>query len=278
MISIVLPVFNGEKYLKESIESILNQTYTNFELVIVNDCSTDNSINIINYYKDKDCRIKVINNITNQKLPASLNIGFSYCQGKYFTWTSDDNIFNNNALEILRRSLIDNNADLVFSRCSVINSCGQEIGKTALCKNLDDIYINNIVLACFLYKREVHEQLNGYDTNKFLVEDYDFWLRAYEKFKFYYEREILYKIRFHAGNLGSSNWELVKLKKIELLKNNINSLQNTDLIDSINTEISNCYFYIFFHYLIRIKSPLKKIKIFIYFLFVFFKSLFIIKR
>ena len=75
-ISIVLPTYNGEKYLKQSIESILGQTYTDWELIVVNDCSTDSTQEIIDFYRKKDTRIRTIFNYTNQKLPESLNIGF----------------------------------------------------------------------------------------------------------------------------------------------------------------------------------------------------------
>ncbi len=66
-ISIVLPTYNGEKYLKQSIESILGQTYTDWELIVVNDCSTDSTQEIIDFYRKKDTRIRTIFNYTNQK-------------------------------------------------------------------------------------------------------------------------------------------------------------------------------------------------------------------
>ena len=242
MVSIVLPVYNGGKYLKEAIDIILSQTYRNIELVVVNDCSTDKSLCIIKEYMEKDDRVKLVNNETNQKLPKSLNIGFEHCRGDYYTWTSDDNIMKPNAINRMLEVMKKEDADLVFSRCETINAEGKKIGESELYKNLDEIYYNNIVLASFLYKKEVHEKLHGYDTTKFLVEDYDFWLRAYQKFKFVYIPEILYKIRFHGKNLGVKHLEEVKLKKIELLKENIRYVNDQQILDGIYREISNCYF------------------------------------
>lgn len=92
-VSIVLPTFNGSKYIKQSVESVLSQTFTDFELIIVNDCSTDDTLSICNELKELDSRITIISNETNKKLPASLNIGFRRAVGEYFTWTSDDNLF-----------------------------------------------------------------------------------------------------------------------------------------------------------------------------------------
>ncbi len=242
MISVVLPVYNGEKYLRYSIESVLNQTYKDIELVIVNDCSTDNTVSIIEEYMKVDSRVKLINNTSNQKLPKSLNIGFSNCSGDYFTWTSDDNIMLANALEVLLDNLKEKDVDLVFSRCETIDEDGKVLGKTELYKDLNEIYYNNIVLASFLYKREVHEKLCGYDVNKFLVEDYDFWLRAYSMFKFAFVPDVLYEIRFHNDKLGVKRLEDVKLGKIQLLKNNLMNVNDVELKDFINKEISQCYF------------------------------------
>ena len=84
-ISIVLPTFNGERYLKSSIHSILSQTFPDWELIIVDDCSTDGTADIIKRYAQSDSRIRVIRNEKNQKLPGSLNIGFSVAKGEYLT-------------------------------------------------------------------------------------------------------------------------------------------------------------------------------------------------
>ena len=121
MISIVLPVYNGERYLADSINSILNQTYKDFELIIVNDCSTDSSLEIIEEFARTDPRIIIINNEQNQKLPRSLNIGFSHCRGEYYTWTSDDNLMLPDFCEAMITKLHNSNADLVFSRCGIID-------------------------------------------------------------------------------------------------------------------------------------------------------------
>ena len=76
MVSVIMPVYNGEKYLKQSIESVIQQTYKDWELIIVNDCSTDNSRNIMQSYADTDSRIRIVDNGSNLKLPRSLNAGF----------------------------------------------------------------------------------------------------------------------------------------------------------------------------------------------------------
>lgn len=98
-VSIVLPTYNGDKWLKESIDSVINQSFCDWELIIVDDCSTDDTLSIANKYSSMDKRIHVIHNEVNKKLPASLNIGFRRAEGKYLTWTSDDNMYVSDALE-----------------------------------------------------------------------------------------------------------------------------------------------------------------------------------
>ena len=70
MISVIMPVYNGEKYLRQSIESVIQQTYKDWELIIVNDCSTDNSRDIMQSYADADSRIRIVDNSSNLKLPS----------------------------------------------------------------------------------------------------------------------------------------------------------------------------------------------------------------
>jgi glycosyltransferase involved in cell wall biosynthesis len=83
MISVIMPVYNGEKYLRQSIESVIQQTYKDWELIIVNDCSIDNSRNIMQSYADTDSRIRIVDNGSNLKLPMSLNAGFRQAKVSY---------------------------------------------------------------------------------------------------------------------------------------------------------------------------------------------------
>ena len=125
-VSIVLPVYNGEQFLSLSIESVLSQTYQNWELIIVNDCSTDNSPAIMEKYVEKDPRIRIIHNAENQKLPESLNIGFRAARGDYFTWTSDDNMYKPDAIETMV-SVLDTHPEcgLVYCDMDYIDNQGK---------------------------------------------------------------------------------------------------------------------------------------------------------
>ncbi|WP_431215978.1 glycosyltransferase [Puia sp. P3] len=157
LISIILPTFNGSRYLKSSIESCLNQSYPNFELILVDDCSTDDTASIIEQYSRSDSRVRAIHNEVNLNLPSSLNKGFAIAKGGYFTWTSDDNLFGKNALEVLLDKIQTEGADIIYSSYYVINDTGGRLDK--LGGPPEEIIFKSIVGACFLYKRSVHEQL-----------------------------------------------------------------------------------------------------------------------
>lgn len=218
-VSIVLPAYNGEKYIRESIESILCQTLTDWELIIVNDCSTDSTPLIIKEYAARDDRIKVVTNLQNQKLPESLNIGFRQAHGEYLTWTSDDNMYKPQALEIMA-GYLDKNIDcpMVCTAMDIIDPEGMITG----CKDsYDDYYMlyNNCVGASFLYRNNVRKIVGEYDKDSFLVEDYDYWLRIIFNYgKIDFLNKNLYKYRVHQLSLTGQkklqiNVQLMKLRK-----------------------------------------------------------------
>lgn len=205
MISVVLPTYNGIDNIRKSIDSVLDQSYKDIELIIVDDCSTDGTGALVDEYAATHDNVHVIHNEKNRKLPASLNIGFSYAKGDYYTWTSDDNYFAPEALARMYGIFqSDPNADIVYTDYYTIDSEDKITGEINH-KDYTDIFSDNIIGACFLYKKEVHEKLNGYDEGLFLAEDYDFWIRAViNKFKIEPLYEKLYYYRLHKSSLTGS--------------------------------------------------------------------------
>jgi len=216
LISIILPVFNGERYLAKSIESCLNQTYSAIELIIVNDASTDNSFKIAERYAKTDSRIHIINNETNLKLPASLNHGHDYAKGSYITWTSDDNNYHQNAIETYVRILRTTKSDIVYSDYELIDEEGRFLRYSSL-SGINNLLFGNHIGASFMYKKEVFSTLR-FNEDFFRIEDYDFWLRASLKFKFFKIDEVLYSYRLHSESLTKSmNFEIdQKLRNLYL--------------------------------------------------------------
>lgn len=224
MISVVLPTYNGETYIREAVDSILTQTCQDFELIIVDDCSTDRTPIILDELAESDRRIRVIHNHENQKLPRSLNIGFAEASGQFFTWTSDDNKYGREALETMLGLLRgEPETDIVYAYYDLIDSEGKIISDETHWKTLESRDINllnadpdgelwNWVGACFLYRREVHEKLHGYDETLFLAEDFDFWVRALRYFKYKQIKQCLYQYRMHGHSLTATR-ELEILEK-----------------------------------------------------------------
>lgn len=203
LISIILPVYNGGVYLAKAIQSCLNQTYSNFELIIVEDCSTDASFEIAMDFSKMDKRIKIIRNSINKKLPESLNIGHRVAVGEFLTWTSDDNLLKSNFLEVLHNKLKLNEADIVFSNYDIIRSDGS-LKRTHLAGPVEHLLIGNTIGASFMYKKEVFKNLGGFRNDFFLVEDFDFWIRAMKRFRFLHVNQNLYSYRIHHNSLTSA--------------------------------------------------------------------------
>lgn len=222
LVSIILPIYNGEKYMRESIDSILAQTYTNWELLIIDDGSTDHTAEISDEYMKKDPRIHYYKNAQNMRLPRTLNRGFSLARGAFLTWTSDDNYYYPTALERMVTALEAEGKDFVFASCDVID--GE--GKIVECIMVGDrakksIVGSNPVGACFLYTRKVYETVGDYDPEMTLVEDFDYWQRICSKFTPVCLSEKLYAYRWHDGALTSTMRKDTFNKTLEkcLLKN-----------------------------------------------------------
>lgn len=214
-ISLVIPVYNGEKFLPAAIGSVLDQEYADFELIIVNDCSTDSTPRIIADFAKRDDRVKVINNPVNQKLPKSLNIGFQNATGKYFTWTSDDNFLLPDCLAKLHTAIIQSGADIVYANSVEVDENDNFLLVHERDSPVENLCFENTIGACFLYKSEVHKKNNGFRTDLFLLEDYDFWVRAWlNGFKYSHLNAAPYVYRRHQKSLSNQFLQQVAFKKL----------------------------------------------------------------
>lgn len=119
MVSVVIPIYNVEKYLKKCIDSILNQSFNDFEIILVNDGSTDSSIEICNEYIEKDCRIILINK-KNGGASSARNAGINVAKGKYVSFIDSDDCINDNYFNILVEKAEMNNCDVIVSGCKTI--------------------------------------------------------------------------------------------------------------------------------------------------------------
>ena len=217
-VSIVLPTYNGSRYLAEAIESCVNQTYPNWELIIVDDGSTDETPEIVAKYVVKDGRIKSIRHDENRNLPAALNTGFAVARGDLFTWTSDDNQYRPEALRVMVDFLNRNpSVDVVYTDRSLIDEYGKVTG-VLIAASPDELPYINSVGACFLYRKTLHESLGAYTEHFYMAEDHEFWLRALGSFTFHCLHKDLYLYRIHDGSLTESYVESTKLASRRVLE------------------------------------------------------------
>jgi glycosyltransferase involved in cell wall biosynthesis len=220
-VSIVLPTYNGSKYIRQSIDSCLSQTYENIELIIVDDCSTDETPEIIK--SDKDERIKYVRHKKNRGLPHALNTGFAKATGDYLTWTSDDNYYNEEAIKKMVEVLHANKrVGFVYTNYYFVDK-NNNIIRSVCNPHPRMLDTRNCIGGCFLYRRKVYEKTGDYDPEFFLVEDYEYWLRIRKKFKMQKIDDYLYYFRLHPLNLSTqyTNTNLLKEQKEKAKKKHI---------------------------------------------------------
>lgn len=224
LVSVVLPVYNCEKYLEEAIMSVLSQTYTKIELIIVDDGSEDASGRIADEFIKKDDRVKVIHQ-KNLKLPTALNNGFSVATGEFLTWTSADNRMLPVCIEILAAELSrDRDCDMVFGNMRLIDENGKPLrgrgwyeeppfsGNVILPDSTHRLntVANNTIGAAFLYRSGAAAILGGYSQYKFLLEDYDWFMRMNSllTIKHTLHKKPIYEYRMHKDSLTAKDREL----------------------------------------------------------------------
>jgi len=225
VISIVLPTFNGSRYLEESVESCLNQSFTDWELIIVDDASDDSTPQIIDKYVAKDCRIRSVRHASNRKLPAALNTGFNLARGTFFTWTSDDNCYKPDALEVMITALSkDVTAAGVYAAYELIDEQGEWLASEP---TVDQKYLvlGNFVGPCFLYTRQIAEKIGCYDEELFLVEDYDYWLRVSHSNRMVPLKDSLYLYRAHCRSLTALKQHEISKLHADLLMRNLPGIE-----------------------------------------------------
>ncbi len=232
IVSIVLPSYNGARYIEESMDSVLRQTFPDWELILVNDGSTDRTRDIMEAYAAKDGRIRVIHNDPNQRLPRSLNIGFRQARGKYLTWTSDDNRYLPRAIEVMVQALdADPAAPMVSAEMECIDESGAVTGGYPVYED-HLIWAEDLVGACFMYRREALVKVGEYDPAKVYVEDYDYWLRlrvAMGEIK--RVPDLLYQYRRHGESLTAT-----KVKEIRRQNARLHLEYQKEILQAYNEE------------------------------------------
>lgn len=201
LISIIIPVYNSEKYINKCINSIINQSYKNIEIILINDGSTDKSGEICDYYSRVDSRI-IVKHKKNEGATIARNIGLKNSNGKYVTFVDSDDWIDKDYILNMVNIIIDKNCDLVICNNKEVYITKEEIkyidrkldfkGKINICEKLEpNLFINGLVHPCWgkLYRMDLIKNNNLNFTNIKLSEDTVFNLQYLKLCKLIYMLE-----------------------------------------------------------------------------------------
>lgn len=218
-----MPVYNQERYLKKSIKSILNQSFTDFEFLILDDGSSDNSLKIAKSFRDK--RIKIFKNIKKQGLTRCLNTLINQSRSEYIARMDGDDISFRNRLKE-QVSFLDKNKDVVLLGCwaKIIGREEKIIGEfkyPTKYKQIRKVILsfNPFIHSSVMFRKSVFEKIGGYDKNLFYSQDYDLFLRLVNKFKCVNIPKFLLKFRWDPDFNKQKEQHLTALKiRLKALK------------------------------------------------------------
>ncbi len=217
LVSVIMPCYNGEKFIDEAIESVINQTYKNWELIIVDDGSTDKSKKIINNYLS-DERIYYICHTKNIGIPSARNTGINTSGGEFIALLDQDDKWLPNKLDLQIDKFYESKPEvgLVFGNIDVVDLYGNIIYEVKNVKiNFEKInqrdLTRHLFLNCFIpsitvmYKRKCTKEVGRFDEAILWGgDDYDLWLRIANKFKFAYVNKVLGIRRLHDNNYSQT--------------------------------------------------------------------------
>ena len=194
--SVVIPLFNKEKFIKATLQSVINQSYKNFEILIINDGSTDKSLNLTNEFDDK--RVKIINQ-KNRGLSASRNKGVELAKAKYIAFLDADDLWNKDYLSI-KYQLINKNSEYAFfgspskpffnKNSPQLKSNSFNLEKAKVISNYFKYRTNLFGYSSIVIKKSIFKEIGGFDTSYNYGEEEDFNIRCFRKYDLVYYDEF----------------------------------------------------------------------------------------
>jgi glycosyltransferase involved in cell wall biosynthesis len=259
MISVLLPTYNDEKYIHDTISSILCSSFKDFELLIINDGSNDDTVNQINRFNDP--RIKLVSKV-NSGLIETLNYGFNIAKFDLVARIDGDDMFSPNRLQKQYDLINKFNFDIVGSNAIIINENSDPIGKTDLPISHDEIKNKLIQLSpaiihpSLLIKKDCVISEGGYNELYKHCEDLELWVRLIDKYKFYNSKECLISLRKHSSNISKQFISEQILNSNVARYNYINRIPSNNLesFKSVRKKINKSLSFIFLIFLHKINS------------------------
>lgn len=227
-VSVILPVYNAGKYLAEALDSILNQTYDDFEVIAINDGSSDNSLEILNSYAKRDNRVRVISQ-KNHGLVYTLNHGISLANGEYIARMDGDDISLPRRFELQVKELKANKEVVLAAGIfEVINEYSEFVRldvtpvKDADIKRTLHLY-NPLAHGSVMFRKEVFLRIGGYRDDVGPTEDFELWTRFAEAGKFICIPHGIFRWRLNPEGITHT----VNSYMIEMTKKHINKMWET---------------------------------------------------
>ena len=283
-ISIIIPIYDKKRYINKCLDSILEQTYKEFEVILIDDGSTDGSAEICDDYKEKDKRIKVIH-IENAGVSNARNIGLDFAKGEYVQFVDSDDYLDVSMLEELVKITEKYNPSIIISGISKVNHNEvliKEIlpklngikNKSEMLQNFAQEQFETGIYGCIsnkLIKRDIIEKINlRFNTKIKLAEDFDFYLALYnEVFSIYFCDKSYYFYLQNAENssinIYKNNDYMVQIKialkeKYLLISNGSLNENNKKYVERVISNFVICYVYENFNwYFSENRNILKKL-------------------
>lgn len=209
LISIITPTYNREAFLPAAIESVLAQSYKEFELIIVDDGSTDNSRELINTYAEKDSRVRYLYQ-ENQRQSVARNYALSIAKGDFICFLDSDNYWPHDKLEKSLKAFEQYpDADIVYGDCITIDEQGSELhrnnmrrysGKIAALLLKDNFVSMNTTMT----RRKCFNEMGGMSGKRRVADDYDLWLKFSARYRFQYIPDFLAYYRVMENQISSN--------------------------------------------------------------------------
>ena len=207
LISLITTVYNRLPFLAQTLDSILAQTYPHFELLIWDDGSTDDSVEIAQHYACLDPRVHVIAVPRNQGLSVSLRAAIATTSGQYLGWVDSDDLLAPTALEATVAVLEEfTDVGLVYTNYHLIDEQGRDCGLGKLCRtpySKDQLLVDFMTFHFRLIRRSVYDRVGGVDDSLAAAEDYDLCLKLSEVTEIYHLAQPLYFYRRHSSNISN---------------------------------------------------------------------------
>jgi glycosyltransferase involved in cell wall biosynthesis len=218
IVTVIIPLYNREDYIKETLKSVFDQTYSNIEIVIVDDGSTDNSLQIVNKYKKK-CKIIKHPNNENKGQSAAINLALSKTRSKYISILDSDDKFLKDKLKF-QVDFLEKNKDfgVVYSNGEIIDSKGNTKYIIYSDKHIPPMSPNEILLSSYfnvpsnaLVRRSIYDKVGFFDESMRSSQDHDMAIRLSEVTKIGYLPQVLWQYRRHddsqSGKHALRRWE-----------------------------------------------------------------------